>query len=122
MGKVYHLVLANQPKAALDWRFNLLAVVAGKRAIVALRVLRTLHVVAPIAPHVGLACWRAEGKVVRPVGGTKVDRRPHLGDTRPHHVAEVTHITTRVLLIVLLKIQIKKKKYTKTSTTRFQCF
>ena len=50
-----------------------------------------------------------------------VDRRPHLSDVRPHHAAEVTHITTRVVLIVLLKIQIKKKKYTKTSTTRFQC-
>ena len=112
MGKVYHLVLANQPKAALDWRFNLLAVVAGKRAIQAFRVLRTLHVVGPLAIAIAIAVdVRAEGKVSPPVGGTIVDRCPHLGDARPHHADEVAHITTRVVLIVLLKIQVQKKKH-----------
>ena len=113
MGKVYHLVLANQPKAALDWRFNLLAVVAGKRSIQALGVLGTLHVVAPlaIATHV-VVDIRAEGKVGPPIRGTIVDRRPHPGDARPHHADEVAHTTTRVVLIVLLKMQIQKRKQT----------
>ena len=76
-----------------------------------MRVLRTLHVVAPlaIAAHV-IVDVRAEAKVGPPVGGTIVDRRPHLGDARPHHADEVAHITTRVVLIVLLEIQIQKRK------------
>ena len=91
----------------------MLAVVAGKRAIQAFRVLRTLHVVALIAHHV--AAWRAEGKVGAVggplVNGTIVDRRANLGDVIPHHAGEVTHSTTRVVLIVLLKIQVQKKKH-----------
>ena len=89
----------------------MLAVVAGKRAIQAFRVLRTLHVVALIA-H---AHDRAEGKVGAVggplVNGTIVDRRANLGDVIPHHAGEVTHSTTRVVLIVLLKIQVQKKKH-----------
>ena len=88
----------------------MLAVVAGKRASQALGVLRTLHVLAPLAIATNVAVVRAEGKVGPPVGGTIVDRCPHFGDIRPHHSDEVAHITSRVVLIVLLKIQIQKRK------------
>merc|ERR1719237_814159 len=77
------------------WRINLLAGVAGKRASVALPVPRTVDVVTPLALHI--AAVRAEGEVVPAIRGTIVDRSPHLGHVRPHHVGEVADIPVVIL-------------------------
>ena len=49
----------------------------------------------PLALHI--AAVRAEGEVVPAIRGTIVDRSPHLGHVRPHHVGEVADIPVVIL-------------------------